>query len=258
VPNASVIAELPRNLSAELVPSDGKTHAGVHPDSIFVPVLPGKQHENTSKSHLPTVLYTINEFPLESSPLSTTFNTNPSAAPSQEQPDSVSRTEPLEQHAASSSFFEAASQRYESSFSQFAACCGGFFALGDTSGRVGLWIVRPDSFSTWRSMLLTLHFPSQFTLPSLAGRVSDGWKGSEPPQAAVSTSIVLEDALLLIRGHGILCLCVFLPFCLFVVSLCHALVVGTGFLHTQKMDRFPSACCQQTPFPNTTKHTQHE
>jgi hypothetical protein len=40
----------------------------------------------------------------------------------------------------------------------------------------------------------------------VAGRLADGWKGTDSPSKAVTTSIVLEDVLLLIRGHGMLAL----------------------------------------------------
>ncbi len=44
--------------------------------------------------------------------------------------------------------------------------------------------------------------PFMLTFANSAGRVSDGWKGVEPSPKAVTTSLVLEDILLLIRGHG--------------------------------------------------------
>lgn len=174
-PGGTHITEIPRNFSAELIAaSEGsgplKTHAGVHPDSIFVPVLPGKQSDAlSSKSHTPSVLYTINEVTVEPSPLpnlsvpspplvqSSQLESEPTS-PQAEQVDqnttapssfSPPRVEPTDNAPATSFFDASVTHRYETSFSQFAACSNNFFALGDTTGHVGMWVVRPESFSPW-------------------------------------------------------------------------------------------------------------
>jgi hypothetical protein len=225
---------MPRALSADaLIAPDGaplKTHAGVHPESIFFPVVSGKEQgpNASTKSRTPILLYTINEFPLDPAPSPSlvsapifapgpTSGPTPAAQPPTEQPEPSSpRIEHVEQSApgifqnylfpltavlpsrplflfylvllprtpspfcfilnscrfqtsksipgfyrfhclfylyffiAAASFFDtSATHRYESSFSQFAACSSNFFALGDISGHVGMWVVRPESFSPW-------------------------------------------------------------------------------------------------------------
>lgn len=62
--------------------------------------------------------------------------------------------------------------------------------------------MRPDGYYTWGGIIRSILVPFMLTFANSAGRVSDGWKGVEPSPKAVTTSLVLEDILLLIRGHG--------------------------------------------------------
>jgi hypothetical protein len=165
---SSRIVEIPKNLSATFdIAANGETslkvHAGVHPDSVFLPVRPAPQRgpEVPSNIHLPTVLYTINEFstleplrsfpPPQSSQEPPTGSTSTPTSNSQiSTPEPTAATSPLIPEPATATLQKA--HRYESSFSQFAACTDNFFAVGDTTGHVGMWIVRSDNFTPWCGM----------------------------------------------------------------------------------------------------------
>lgn len=136
--NTNVNIEMPKNLSATFdMNPNGETAlkilSGVQPGSVFVPVRSGSQIDTTN-NYLPTVLYTINEFPLDPVRQTTSQETQlPKSEPAL--PD-----------------FASLGHRYESSFSQFAACSDSFFAVGDTTGHVAMWIVRSDNFAAWCGM----------------------------------------------------------------------------------------------------------
>eukprot|EP00026_Physarum_polycephalum_P000855 Phypoly_transcript_00856.p1 GENE.Phypoly_transcript_00856~~Phypoly_transcript_00856.p1 ORF type:complete len:1321 (+),score=184.89 Phypoly_transcript_00856:66-3965(+) len=191
-------------------------HAHVRSDSAFLPILSSAHYEGSAHTTTPAVLYTINEFPPDTPPGSalpsprvllditprvvssspppfsttppTLLSSSPLSPPDRSTSPVASLSPPAESRARSSSifsFFDPSTHQYESSFSQFAACRGNLFALGDVTGHVGLWNVRPEGVTFLCS-----------------GRISDGWKGvSMPVPSQVTATLVLEDSLILIRGH---------------------------------------------------------
>ncbi|KYQ94366.1 WD40 repeat-containing protein [Tieghemostelium lacteum] len=90
------------------------------------------------------------------------------------------------------------------SFSQYiktigaAYCFSNIFMIGDSFGKIKIWVIPVNGIDQGSTTIVK----KSLREPNLIGNIHDGWRSCESkPKQKVTASLILEDQMILIRGH---------------------------------------------------------